>query len=159
LRRQAQEFLERPFVARRAQIFEYSMTPDEKTLYDDVTAYLLEPQLYAFRGKQRQLLLIGFHRLMGSSIKALAPSLRKVAERLERLLRGVPDEGFTFMQDLDDEEDLGLAEADEENPGAPDPSKITKELQRVRDFIQRAETLPGDSKAEKLLDVMRIIGS
>src|SRR5205814_6460227 len=41
LRRQAQDFLERPFVARRAQIFEYSMTTQEKSLYDDVTAYLI----------------------------------------------------------------------------------------------------------------------
>jgi hypothetical protein len=41
LRRQAQDFLERPFVARRAQIFEYSMTPKEKSLYDEVTAYLV----------------------------------------------------------------------------------------------------------------------
>ena len=44
LRRQAQEFLERPFVGRRAQIFEYAMSPRAKSLYDDVTAYLLEPQ-------------------------------------------------------------------------------------------------------------------
>jgi SNF2 family DNA or RNA helicase len=51
LRRQAQEFLDRPFVARHAQIFEYTMTPEEKSLYDDVTAYLLEPQLFAVPGK------------------------------------------------------------------------------------------------------------
>jgi len=38
LRRQAQDFLERPFVARHAQIFEYSMTAREKLLYDQVTA-------------------------------------------------------------------------------------------------------------------------
>src|SRR6201997_147709 len=49
LRRQAQEFLERPFVGRRCQIFEYAMAPKEKSLYDDVTAYLLEPQLFTFR--------------------------------------------------------------------------------------------------------------
>ena len=47
------------------------MTAKEKSLYDEVTAYLLEPQLFAFRGNQRRLLLIGFHRLMGSSIAAL----------------------------------------------------------------------------------------
>ena len=39
LRRQAQEFLEQPFVGRRAQIYEYAMSPREKLLYDDVTAY------------------------------------------------------------------------------------------------------------------------
>jgi len=117
LRRQAQDFLERPFVAGRAQIFEYSMTAREKSLYDGVTAYLLEAQILAFRGNQRRLLLIGFHRLMASSVKALAASLLKGADRLHRML-----------------------------------------LARVRNFIARAETVLRDSKAEKLLDVMRVIG-
>src|SRR5205807_8300353 len=157
LRRQAQDFLDRPFVARHAQIFEYSMTPEEKSLYDDVTAYLLEPQLLAFRGNQRRLLLIGFHRLMGSSVPALAASLRKVAERLERLLQGnVPGGDSSFLQDLDDE-DLPSDDADDgEKRDAPDPAKVAEELQRVRHFIQRADTLPRDSKADKLLDAMRI---
>jgi SNF2 family DNA or RNA helicase len=101
LRRQAQEFLERPFVAGHAQIFEYSMTPREKLLYDQVTAYLLEPQLFAFRGNQRRLLLIGLHRLMGSSIAALTASLRKVAARLDQILQGHgPDHSNALLDDL-----------------------------------------------------------
>jgi SNF2 family DNA or RNA helicase len=151
LRRQAQEFLERPFVGRQAQLFHYSMSPREKLLYDDVTAYLLEPHLLAFRGNQRQLLLIGFHRLMASSVPALAESLRKVAQRLERLSRGERPDYEEFLQDLDDEDIRFAVEPDEpgeEERGAPDPAAVNKELQRVRDFIQRAETLPRDSKAE-----------
>jgi hypothetical protein len=160
LRRQAQEFLERPFVGRKAQLYDYAMSPKEKSLYDDVTAYLLEPRLFAFRGNQRQLLLIGFHRLMASSVPALAESLRKVAQRLDRLLHGgAPDGDFTFLQDLDGEDvDSSVAEEQDEAPDqAPDLEKVAKELQRVRDFIQRAETLPRDSKADSLLEVMRII--
>ena len=45
LRRQVQEFLDRPFVGRRAQLFEYRMSPDERALYDDVTDYVLSPTL------------------------------------------------------------------------------------------------------------------
>jgi superfamily II DNA or RNA helicase len=160
LRRQAQEFLERPFVGRRAQIFEYSMTPQEKSLYDDVTAYLLEPQLFAFRGNQRRLLLIGFHRLMGSSVPALTTSLRKVAERLNNILSGSrPDREPepSLLVDLEDE-DLEEEIAAGEQGEAPDPALVEAELQRVRDFIERAENLPRDSKAEKLLDVMRVVG-
>lgn len=160
LRRQAQEFLERPFMGRRAQIFDYTMSPEEKSLYDDVTAYLLEPQLQAFRGNQRQLLLIGFHRLMASSVAALAASLKKVAQRLELLARGAaPD--TSLLRDLDDE-DLRLSfdeeEEAEEKQEPADPDRAAKELERVRQFIRRAETLPRDSKADKLLEVMRIIG-
>ncbi len=70
LRRQAQEFLEKPFVERQARLFEYEMSVDERALYDDVTKYLLEPGIVAFRGRHRQLLLIGFHRRMASSTRA-----------------------------------------------------------------------------------------
>jgi hypothetical protein len=158
LRRQAQDFLDRPFVARHAQIFEYSMTPEEKSLYDDVTAYLLEPQLFAFRGNQRRLLLIGFHRLMGSSVPALAASLRKVAERLNGMLSGDPLEGTSaLLEDLEDDELQLEPEAD--GNGVADPLRIEAERQRVRDFIARAESLPRDSKAEKLLEVMRVIAT
>jgi ERCC4-related helicase len=156
LRRQAQDFLERPFVARHAQIFEYSMTAREKLLYDQVTAYLLEPQLFAFRGNQRRLLLIGFHRLMGSSIAALTASLRKVAARLERMLAGhTPDPADTLLDDLEDDEIQIEPEAEEK--AAIDLKLVEKELERVRSFISLAETLRRDSKADKLLDVMRVI--
>ena len=88
LRRQAQEFLERPFTQRRCRLYEYAMSDDERSLYDDVTEYLLQPSLYAFAGSQRRLLLIGFHRRMASSIPALAASLENVAARLRRLEAG-----------------------------------------------------------------------
>lgn len=156
LRRQAQDFLERPFVARHAQIFEYSMTPQEKVLYDRVTAYLLEPQLFAFRGNQRRLLLIGFHRLMGSSIAALTASLRKVAARLDQMLKGrTVVSAQVILDDLEDE-DLYIESPKEESAGA-DLALIELELERVSSFVSLAEELHRDSKAEKLLDVIRVI--
>ncbi len=158
LRRQAQEFLERPFVGRRAQIFEYSMTPPEKSLYDDVTTYLLDPHLIAFRGNQRRLLLIGFHRLMASSIAALTASLRNVAKRLEAMSGGgdVPAPDFDFLHDLENDEGADEGNLFEDSQ-PPKPEVIGAELHRVRDFIDRAQKLPRDSKAQKLLDVMQVI--
>ena len=85
LRRQAQDFLDKPFVGRRAELYEYSMSPKEKELYDDVTDYLLSPSLCAFQGRSRQLLLLSFHRLMASSTAALAKSLERVADRLRKM--------------------------------------------------------------------------
>jgi hypothetical protein len=188
LRREAQSFLEHPFVTRHAEIREYSMTPREKSLYDDVTAYLLEPRILAFSGNQRRLLLIGFHRLMASSVKALATSLRKVAGRLQRMLTGQsPEVATAFLHDLDDEElddesggtgDSPVSERSSpgpatENPGedrrtacptpvedtaAPDLEQVNAELARVHNFILRADALLRDSKAEALLGFMRVIG-
>ena len=109
--------------------------PREKALYDDVTAYLMEPSLCAFRGSHRRLLLIGFHRRMASSMAALAASLRKVAERLERMLRGKFDERDVekIVDDLDDE-DLGDVTDEVITSDIPplSPERIRAELDRVR---------------------------
>ena len=112
LRRQAQEFLDRPFTQRRCRLYEYAMSDAERSLYEDVTQYLLEPSLYAFAGRQRRLLLIGFHRRMASSISALAASLENVASRLRKLKAGslADEEAPEEFQDL--EEDI-----EEEDPG------------------------------------------
>jgi len=80
---EAYSFLEKLFVHRQARLFDYAMSPEERSLYDDVTRYLLEPGIQGFRGRQRQLLLLGFHRLLASSPRALAGGLELGFEGLE----------------------------------------------------------------------------
>jgi len=148
LRRQAQEFMERPFVGRHAEIFEYSMSPEEKALYDDVTDYLLEPDLCAFRGSQRRLLIIGFHRRMASSTRALAASLDKVAKRLR---------GQEIVEDDLEDEDL-LEEGTDEGAPPPPAARVQAELERVEAFAARARSLSRDSKAEAFLKAVEASG-
>jgi len=152
LRRQAQEFLSVPFVNRSAWLLEYPMEARERDLYDDVTAYVLSPKLAAFPGKQRRLLLIAFQRRLASSTAALAASLEKVGERLERILAGKPGgDLLELIADLDDEalEDISdsLPEADE--PLTADA--IENELNKVRGFIRRAHGIGAASKSRALL--------
>ena len=157
LRRQAQEFLERPFTQRRCRLYEYAMSDDERSLYDDVTEYLLQPSLYAFAGRQRRLLLIGFHRRMASSIAALAASLENVAARLRRLGAGQPvgDDAIQVLHDLEEEEDIEASTEDVPLPANRDA--VVAELARVEGFVARARSLPHDAKARKFQDAIRII--
>ena len=165
LRRQAQEFLDKPFVGRRAQLFEYRMSPAERALYDDVTEYLLAPRLYAFHGSARQLLLLGFHRRMASSTAALAESLERVARRLRALLGGddadaSADAAASFAEDLEeDDQSNGMATRPQESPAgvAVEASGVREELARVEDFVQRARALPQDSKAGSLVKAVRLV--
>jgi hypothetical protein len=157
LRRQAQEFLDRPFTQRRCRLYEYSMSDAERSLYDDVTRYLLEPSLYAFAGRQRRLLLIGFHRRMASSIPALAASLENVAARLRRLQLGIStdDTVFNVVRDLEDEDEIGDTA---EEPAPPiDLAGVTTELARVDDFVARARSLPNDAKARSFQEAIKVI--
>ena len=159
LRHQAQEFLDKPFVGRRTELYEYSMSREEKQLYDDVTNYLLSPSLNAFQGRSRQLLLIGFHRIMASSTAALAKSLERVADRLRRMRQGSPDaeragSSEPLVSDLDDDE-LSVVE---DEPAVEGAATIDDELEQVESFVRRARSLPHDSKAHSLIKVVRSIG-
>lgn len=157
LRRQAQEFLDRPFTQRRCRLYEYSMSDAERSLYDDVTDYLMQPSLYAFAGRQRRLLLIGFHRRMASSIPALASSLENVAARLRAMKAGrravePPDDS---QRDLEEDETV---EADEAEAASPfDPATLAGELALVESFVARARSLPDDAKARSFGDAIRVV--
>jgi hypothetical protein len=169
LRRQAQEFLDKPFVARHAKMFDYTMSPAERALYEDITKYLLEPQIIAFQGSHRHLLLTGFHRRMASSTRALAASLHRVANRLERMLskgRSKGDDEDDARDLLDDleEEVLDSSVEDDEAPSEEDeglphsPEEIRAEFQRVRTFIERANGLAHeDSKFRALLQALTFV--
>ncbi len=142
LRRQAQRFLEKPFVNREARLFEYAMSEEEKALYDDVTAYILEPGIIAFQGRHRQLLLIGFHRRMASSTRALQASLERVAERLKKMLAGEKVDAADLC-DLEEEEDLQALSSEAESEVAS-ASAIQAEMNRVLGFVDRARRVAKD---------------
>ncbi len=150
LRRQAQSFLERPFVNREARLFEYPMSEAERALYDDVTAYLLEGGILAFQGRHRQLLLIGFHRRMASSTRALQASLERIVGRLQRMLDGnvTPELG---PADLEFEEDDDTVEQVDAPLIVASPAAIAAELQRVQGFVERARAVGTDDGKFKAL--------
>src|SRR5258707_309613 len=158
LRRQAQEFLDRPFTQRRCRLYEYAMSDDERSLYNDVTEYLLEPSLFAFSGRQRRLLLIGFHRRMASSLSALAASLENVAARLRRLQQGLgtDDTVASVVRDLEDDE-AEIEEPSEESNPTIDRAALSAELARVETFIARARSLPHDAKARSFQEAIKVI--
>jgi hypothetical protein len=157
LRRQAQEFLDRPFTQRRCRLYKYSMSDAERSLYNDVTEYLLEPSIYAFAGRQRRLLLIGFHRRMASSIEAFAASLENVASRLRRLKNGASsnDTVGEILGDLEDEEEI--EESSDQSVSTPVIASVASELARVEDFIARARLLPNDAKAQSFQEAVKVI--
>ncbi|MDA1014224.1 MAG: helicase-related protein [Planctomycetota bacterium] len=179
LRRQAQAFLEVPFVDRQARLIEFSMSPEEQELYEQVTAWLMDPYSCAFSPKNRRLLLIGFHRRMASSLAALRASLERVAERLRKQLDSTDryredlfddneidefaaefDEDRDEIVKLQDDERDGSSFGRDELPVEQQPltvQRLREELQRIEGFVSKADSLPRDRKAESLLDAVRVI--
>ncbi len=159
LRRQAQEFMREPFVGRQARTFEYTMSDEERALYDDITLYLLEPSLYAFRGNHRKLLLLGFHRRMASSPRLAASSTRSRTARALRDRHETNDarDATAVRDDLEDDDlEAEAGEAAEDAPAGADRDGIVTELARVERFIERARALPQDSKARALIQAVKL---
>src|SRR5207253_2809773 len=112
---------------------------------------------YAFAGRQRRLLLIGFHRRMASSIPALAASLENVAGRLRRLETGLGSDEtvINVLRDLEEEDES--EEPSEESAPPVDRATLAAELVRVEGFIDRARSLPNDAKARSFQEAIKVI--
>ena len=160
LRRQAQTFLEKPFVNRQARLFDYAMSPAERALSDDVTRYLLEPGIRAFQGRHRKLLLLGFHRRMASSTRALAASLAHVASRLRRMAAGQPPDEHDLTAMIGDLEDDELLLVPDDEPGATPVGDFESEIARVESFVTRANALvKDDGRFRSLLKAIEFVAA
>lgn len=170
LRKQAQPFLDTPFVERHAKTVEYQLTTEERQLYNDITEWLMRPDLLSYTTATRRLLVVGFHRRMTSSFAALKSSLINVANRLRKELDNTGGNAWTdaiaeFAADLEEEnEELEILNTDDndhphndEIEQPRDPDQIQQELELLESFIERAEALKDDTKAQRLLTALGVI--
>jgi len=81
LRRQVLEYVK--YTNRHAIVQEFYPTADEVKLYDLVTDYLLQPNLYALPASQRQLMTLILRKLLASSTYAISNTLEGLARKLE----------------------------------------------------------------------------
>ena len=157
LRRQAQEFLDRPFTQRRCRLYEYAMSDDERSLYDDVTEYLLRAVAVCLR---RRAAAAAADRLSSPHGLVDRGARREPRERRRRgcagSMRGtVPaDDAADVLRDLE-EETSGRRSRRQcrrrcRRRSDPDASAVARELARVEGFVARARSLPHDAKARSL---------
>src|SRR5262249_32903833 len=136
--------------------------PEEAKLYDDVSAWLLDPHQVAFSGKNRQLLRIGFLRRMGSSLAALSASLENVAARLRKQSATgdfATDDGLKsqFADDLEEDTDEFTEPDEDAQAENVTGERVRSELQRVEGFIEHARSISRESKADCLLKALALI--
>jgi ERCC4-related helicase len=151
LRKQVTEYI--PFTRRVPITQEFLPTDQEQALYDEISDYLRREIAYALPASQRHLITLVLRKLMASSTFAIARTLRRLAERVERM-----------ETDLLDEEDLeGLDELTDEfsidevpEPDEPiDPQRLHQELQDLRAYADRAASIGHNAKGDTLLPALR----
>lgn len=141
LRRQVREYVR--FTNRRSIVEDFSPSPEEHGLYEDVSEYLRRKDTAAIDPEKRTLLTLVYRKLLASSSHAIAPTLEKLAEGLEKKLQYLPQELAEFVEEDEAWRDAGLA-------GAFNAKAIEHEVKELRSYAERARLLTVNAKGEAL---------
>jgi len=172
LRRDVLEYIK--YTERKALTQPFNPTDDEQALYERISAFLQKEESYALPKQQRHLTALILRKLLASLVT--------IRERLQGLLTAgkTEDDGSQLVEQLiagDDleqdylEEEASEAEEDAEVPtpaaaenGKPGAAKdaqavraaITAEIAELTAFVDAAQALKTDTKAQALLKALNL---
>ncbi len=163
LRNDVKEYVK--YTARRPMTARFRPSDDEHKLYEEISQWLLREDSLALPKKGRQLIEMVIRKLLASSSPAVARTLERMSERLQRLRDGLPPPS---MSELLDDEDL-LSEFDENDEReqietgngsssdapAVDRKNLQREIEELTRFAQWARGISIDTKSRKLLDAIK----
>jgi len=162
LRRQVTEYVK--YTNRIAITEEYFPREDEAQLYELVTNYLHQAQLYALPTSQRHLMTLILRKLLASSTYAISGTLEKLANKLQDIVDGqeIEQEEEEFKENLsEDYETYGelKEEWDEEEDEKVwySPHEIDgmqSEIVELRKMEELAKSINKNSKGEKLITAL-----
>ena len=180
LRRDVLEYIK--YTERKALTQPFNPTDDEQALYERISAFLQKEASYALPKQQRHLTALILRKLLASSSHAVAATLVTIRERLQCLLMAgkTEDDGSQLVEQLIAEDDLEQdyleeeASEAEENAEGPTPAPaeegkpgvakdahavraaITTEIAELTAFIDAAQALRTDTKAQALLKALNL---
>jgi len=169
------------FKQRHTKTIGYDLTPEEKTLYDEVTSYVRSKRKEAKAKKNRnvELTLMVMQRRLASSLYAITRTLdnrlralnevlsilrdpsRSEAEK-KRLLRGTPDPSdprdIAEYEDLTEEERERIDQRIFRQVLTDDPDKVEEERDEVERLFRLAESLRHHKEA-KFAELLAVLDS
>ena len=151
LRRQVREFVR--YTNRRSIVEDFTPSPEEQDLYDKVSEYLRRSEAAAIEPGKKTLLTLVYRKLLASSTYAIAPTLRRLADNLEKRLHQA-QLGAQALALFEPEEAKQFAEEGEE--WSDDPSKpgslrvLENEVYELRQYADLADRIRVNAKGEAL---------
>jgi ERCC4-related helicase len=157
LRKQVLEYIR--FTQRVPLTQDFLPTDEEQRLYDEVSEYLRREALLALPASQRALMTLVLRKLLASSTFAVAGTLRRLAQRLERMeaeLSLLNDEDLDTLDELQDEWDETIDEPAGGDTGAAeiDPERLRAELGELRRYAGQAEAIAHNARGQALVSVL-----
>ena len=167
LRRQVTEYVR--YTKRISITQDFTPTPDEQRLYEQVSAYLQKPDLLALPSGQRQLITLVLRKILASSSFAIGATLGTMIRRLEALQQPSTESSETAVEqlvgdDVDETDELQdeWSESDESEsdaPPSPDSAKqlaaaLAQEVAELKSYKSLAESIQTNAKGEALLTAL-----
>lgn len=169
LRQQVLQYVS--YTKRHALVQEFIPTEEEQRLYNLVSDYLQQPNLYALPSSQRQLMTLMLRKLLASSTQAISGTLAGLAAKLEAAelesaaVEMPPEfeENFELLPELEEEWAEDDEDSENESPEAKKPMAMTpeqreerrKEIARLKEFHALASSIQKNSKGEQLLTALQ----
>lgn len=169
LRRDVLEYVK--YTERKALTQPFNPTNDEQSLYDRISTFLQREDSYALPKQQRHLTALILRKLLASSSHAVTATLETIRARLQRMLdEAKPDDGQGLIEKLIEDDDIETdyleeqSTEDEEaessftdnNPDKLDLKAISAEIAEISAFIEAANALKTDTKAQALLKGLEV---
>jgi superfamily II DNA/RNA helicase len=173
LRREVLEYIK--YTERKTLTQPFEPTNDEQSLYERISTFLQREDSYALPKQQRHLTALILRKLLASSSHAVAATLITIRERLERLLAGTAaDHSSQLIEQLIADDDLEQDYLEEETGEGEDsagetqssiesvrdsrlnPDAVRTEIAELTAFIDAAQALQTDTKAQALLKALAL---
>lgn len=167
LRRQVQKAGLINYTNRLPKTFDFTPDQLEEDLYDLMSAYLQDDATLAIGRNGRHLVTLVLRKILGSSSFAVAATLTKMVDRLEKRL-SVNEEALDDVDDLAQTEEEWreggqAAEVDaleDETDDAiddVDPEKLRAEIEELKRYRDLANSIKANAKGKALLDCLPLV--
>lgn len=166
LRKQVLEYVR--YTERRAVTQPFNPTDDEQALYEAISDFLAKDDSYALPRRQRHLTALILRKLLASSSHAVVATLKTIRNRLEKMLTGADGSDDALLEKLIEEDEIesdyleesgDAAECDAtpiNGPPTLDPAAVRREIAQITAFIDAAERIQTDTKAQALLTALQV---
>ena len=161
LRRDVLEYIK--YTKRIPLVEEFTPSDDEIALYNLVSDFLLEEDLYSIPSGQRTLITLVARKLLASSTRAIMGTLETMIKRLQKVIAEEKVTARALFLSEDDEELLDEyleEESDEELTieehvlSKDDIEKIEGEIEQLQSFVEIAKTIEVDTKVKALVSAL-----
>ena len=159
LRKDVTEYIN--YTKRLSLTQEFSANDDEQQLYEEISEFLRNDNVYSIPARQKMLTTMIIRKILASSTYALIGTLHTIKERLDTLLLNNENTQLSLSDYFSDDEieDIDEEYIEEESEQEPDEkidiNKLKNEISTISRFIEMAEAISHDTKATALLKALQ----